>query len=125
MSNELNMQLLNCPFCGRDTAAFGYSSGDPNYVYCTNALCMGSTKHASNHMEAALLWNTRPLVHKERIVTGYMCGIGWQHELGEAEGGNKIYPSQEECEEYEKCTHECGIVEVDVHFKKWVKEQKL
>jgi len=51
-----------------------------------------------------------------------MCGIAWQHELGEADV--KLYPSKKAiikggCGRFS----ECGIIEVEVKFKRWVKKQ--
>lgn len=53
----------------------------------------------------------------ERIVTGYMCKVDWDYELGEALGGNKVFPSQADLIENKKCTDECGIVEVEIRLK--------
>lgn len=60
-------------------------------------------------------------MNKELI--GYMCGVSWQHEVG----GTKVrvYPSASSCEHHEKCTHECGIVEIKLSFVKWVKDQNI
>lgn len=45
---------------------------------------------------------------------GFMCAVDYQHELGEAAGGNVVYPSIGEVKEHRKCTDECGIVKVMV-----------
>ncbi len=58
----------------------------------------------------------------KRIV-GYMCGVDWDHELGQALGGNVIYPSKADLIANKKCTDECGIVEVEVRLKKIIKKQ--
>lgn len=58
----------------------------------------------------------------ERIVTGFMCKVDWDHELGEALGGNTIYPSQADLIANKKCTDECGIVEVEIRLKKVIQE---
>jgi hypothetical protein len=55
----------------------------------------------------------------------YMCGVAWQHELGHALGGNKLYPSVEDLKESSKCTDQCGVVEVNVELVKWVQPQKF
>ncbi len=58
----------------------------------------------------------------ERIVIGYMCGVDWDHELGEALGGNVVYPSESDLIANKHCTDECGIVEVEIRLKRRVKE---
>ncbi len=64
---------------------------------------------------------------KERVRTikGYMCGVDWQHELGEAMGGNVVYPSVDDLKKHRKCVKNCGIVEVKVQLSKWVEPQDL
>ena len=46
--------------------------------------------------------------------TGFMCKIDFDHELGCASGGNKIYPSERNLRELHSMADECGIVEVEV-----------
>jgi hypothetical protein len=58
----------------------------------------------------------------ERIVTGFMCKVDWDHELGEALGGNIIYPSQADLVANKKCTDQCGMVEVEIRLKRVIKE---
>jgi hypothetical protein len=58
----------------------------------------------------------------ERKVRGFMCKIDWDHELGNAYGGNTIHPSEESLRDKHKCTDECGIVEVEVTLVRVVKE---
>lgn len=54
--------------------------------------------------------------------TAYMCGVAWQHEVGETEC--ELFASAEACEKSMGCTRDCGIVEVRVSLRRWVKEQK-
>lgn len=61
---------------------------------------------------------------QERTVKkGFMCGVDWQHELENSEC--EIFPTLEKCIDKKKCTHQCGIVEVEIKIVKWVSEQKL
>ena len=53
-------------------------------------------------------------------VTGYMCLIDWEFELGAASGGNCVYPSVDDLKRRHKCADDCGIVEVSVAFKRLV-----
>lgn len=57
---------------------------------------------------------------------GYMCGIDWQHELGEAPGGTKVYMSPEDLIKNHSCAADsCGIVKVRVQLLGWEKPQDL
>lgn len=60
---------------------------------------------------------------KVRKVRGFMDGTDWSYEIGSASDGNKVYPSvraiKRECD---PCIGECGIVEVEVRFVRWVKK---
>jgi len=51
---------------------------------------------------------------------GYMCRTDFEYELGNASGGNHIWPSVEDMRANCKCADSCGIVEVEVHFKRLV-----
>ena len=53
----------------------------------------------------------------------YMCGVAWQHDLGNDEV--KLYASERSCLERESCVDECGVAEVHVTFVRWAKPQKL
>lgn len=61
----------------------------------------------------------------ERRVRGFMCGVDWQHELGAADDGTRVYPSEGSLRDHLKCADECGVVEVEVRFVRWVQEQNL
>jgi hypothetical protein len=61
----------------------------------------------------------------ELPVSGWMCMIDWQHELGNAAGGTKVYASIEDLKKEHDCWAECGIVEVEVRFVKEVAPQNL
>lgn len=53
-------------------------------------------------------------------VTGYMCAIDWQYEVGNARNGNIVYPSIDALKADHDCWQECGIVEVEVNVKKTI-----
>jgi len=47
-----------------------------------------------------------------RAVPGWMCAIDFSCELGEASGGNTIYPSLEDLRKHHKWLDHCGFEEV-------------
>lgn len=47
---------------------------------------------------------------------GYMCKTDFDHELGQAAGGNQIYPSIQDLKRNRRCADECGIVKVEIRF---------
>jgi|FreactcultureFD7_1027221.scaffolds.fasta_scaffold44156_1 hypothetical protein len=47
-----------------------------------------------------------------RAVPGWMCAIDFSYELGEALGGNTIYPSLEDLRKHHECLDFCGFEEV-------------
>jgi hypothetical protein len=62
---------------------------------------------------------------EDYVVRAFMDGVDWQHELGAALGGNRLYPDAKDCKENRPCTRECGIVEVEVRFIRWVEPQNF
>jgi hypothetical protein len=58
-------------------------------------------------------------------VKGYMCAIDWQHEIGNARDGNKVYPSLEALKEAHPMYEECGVVEVEVRITQTVIEPTI
>jgi len=60
---------------------------------------------------------------KKKSIKVYACGIDFQHEIGNASDGNKIYPSIDALKEHAKCWKGCGIVELNLTLNKWVVEQ--
>lgn len=54
-----------------------------------------------------------------------MDGVDWQHEIGEALGGNKVYPDLEDLKENNSCWKSCGVVRCRLIFEEWVEEQDL
>jgi hypothetical protein len=59
---------------------------------------------------------------KDKSIRGFMCRIDWDHELGRAADGNRVYPSVKALEEHHGCVLECGIVEVEVRLVRVVAE---
>lgn len=57
---------------------------------------------------------------KDERCSLFMCKADFEHELGEAAGGNTIFPSLEDAKANLKCWKQCGIVEVKVEFVKTV-----
>jgi hypothetical protein len=60
-----------------------------------------------------------------RAIVGYMCGVDWQHELGEASGGNRVYASLADLKHHCKCWDSCGVVKVSVEMVEWVVDQDI
>lgn len=58
-------------------------------------------------------------------VTGYMCMIDFDNELGRAAGGNPVYSSVEDLKENHDCWESCGIVKVRVEYLSTIVEQDL
>jgi hypothetical protein len=58
-------------------------------------------------------------------VTGFMCLIDWQHEIGQASDGNKVYPSLDALKRHHKMWAECGVVEVEVRAKQVIVPQNI
>jgi len=57
----------------------------------------------------------------KRVV--YVDGVDWQHEIGEAAGGNRVYAHPKDLLDNQKCAKHCGIVKVT--SVEWVKPQDL
>lgn len=53
-------------------------------------------------------------------VVGFMCRTDWECEIGMASGGNVIYPSVSNIKDVRRCVTGCGIVEVEVRFRRIV-----
>jgi hypothetical protein len=54
---------------------------------------------------------------------GYMCGVDFQHELGEVLDSTPVYASVKALKEQRKCWKTCGIVEVEVKITQWIEPQ--
>jgi len=57
--------------------------------------------------------------------TIYMDGVDFQHELGEAMGGNVVFGSMEDLKEHSKCWESCGIVKCTITVEEWASPQDL
>jgi hypothetical protein len=62
---------------------------------------------------------------KKKVVTGFMCKIEWDYNIGKAASGVTIYPTLETLRRYHGSIEECGIVEVEVSIKEIVEESKV
>lgn len=60
---------------------------------------------------------------KDGNVYVYIDGVDWQHEIGCALGGNRVYPSIKDLKEHSKCWQECGIVRIRIEEVEWVAPQ--
>ena len=61
--------------------------------------------------------------YRDKPRYGYMCGVDYQHELGEAMGGCLIYPSIKDLKRDINCWNECGIIKVKVKLVEWIEVQ--
>lgn len=56
----------------------------------------------------------------------YMCGTDFELSLvTEKKSPTNIFSTVEAIKHHKNCTHECGIVEVDVTLRRWVSPQNL
>lgn len=55
----------------------------------------------------------------------YMDMVDWQHELGYASDGNKVFPSVNDAKKYSPCWKQCGIVKVEIRLIEVVEPQNL
>ena len=60
--------------------------------------------------------------YANRVVRGYMDKVDFDHELGCASGGNRVFPSQKDLERNRPCVDECGIVEVEVRLRRIIRD---
>lgn len=60
---------------------------------------------------------------KNKTVKVYMCGVDWQHEIGETL--TAVYSCVEDLKAKSPCWEQCGIVECEVMLKGWVEPQDL
>ena len=60
---------------------------------------------------------------RQPLRRGFMCKVDFDHELGEAVGGNTIYGDEEDCRKNRRCIDTCGMVEVEVRLKRVVQEE--
>lgn len=60
-----------------------------------------------------------------KTVEVYMCGVDWQHEIGQAMGGVTLYSTLDDLERFRPCVKTCGVVKVKVQLVEWVIEQNF
>ena len=61
-------------------------------------------------------------MNERKTRTGYMDKVDFDEELGNALGGNKIYPSEEDLRHQKPCTKQCGVVKVEVRAVEVIQE---
>lgn len=61
-----------------------------------------------------------PITTDENPSVGYMCRVDFEDELGYAAGGVRVHPSIKDIKHNRKCVGGCGIVEVEVRFRRIV-----
>lgn len=61
----------------------------------------------------------------EKEILCYIDGVDWQHELGEARGGNTLYPSLKDLKRWNPCWDSCGVVKVKVISLEWMEKQDI
>lgn len=61
--------------------------------------------------------------HEKRMkpIIGYMDQVDFDHELGAAAGGSRVYPNEKDLKHCQPCVVSCGVVEVEVKLKRVVK----
>jgi len=62
---------------------------------------------------------------KRKEVIVYLDAVDFQHEIGEALGGNKVYPSVKDLKENNRCWDSCGVVKCKITLVDWVEEQNF
>ena len=62
---------------------------------------------------------------KDGSIHGYMCKIDWDHELGNAMDGNRVYATLEDLIREHDCWESCGIVRVKVTLSEVLVETDL
>lgn len=62
------------------------------------------------------------MIYPEGAITGFMCKVDWECELGNASGGNTVFPSEADAKKHLKCWEGCGLVEVRVTYIRTVVE---
>lgn len=62
---------------------------------------------------------------KRNSKTSFVCGVDFQHEIGEGPNDIKLYSSLEVLKKQRTCWRECGIVELDIKIKRWVEPQNI
>jgi len=61
---------------------------------------------------------------EDDFVLGYMCLVDFECEIGAADDGSRVYPSERSLRAHMGCVDHCGIVEVKVSFVRVVQPPK-
>lgn len=72
------------------------------------------------HKQSRKLWAKNNL----EVKYGYMCKVDFDHEVGEALGGNKIYPSLKDLRRHHSECH-FGSVKVKVSLEEVIREEDV
>ena len=63
---------------------------------------------------------------KKQSKKAYTCGVNWQHELVDDNANYiEVFGSLKALKKARLCYKECGIVELEIKFKKWIKPQNF
>lgn len=55
----------------------------------------------------------------------YMDGVDWQHHTLEDPQGATLYGTVENLKKSRGCLEECGIVELELRFRRWAEPQTI
>lgn len=55
----------------------------------------------------------------------YMCGVDWRHHTLCDARGARIYGSENIAKNNRDCLGSCGLVEIEMKVRRWVKPQNL
>jgi hypothetical protein len=61
----------------------------------------------------------------ELMKIGYMCGVDFQCEIDPAVEFPIVYSTIKALKKERTCWVQCGIVEVELNIKKWIKKQNF
>jgi hypothetical protein len=76
-------------------------------------------------MNGAFAAPTQQAVVSEGVGGLFMCTVDFEDELGNAAGGNTVFPSLNDLKRNRSCWNSCGVVEVHVSFVREVVAQDL
>lgn len=79
------------------------------FTRTVNPIMVEAVAHRTREERPPSMWEG-----EDGTVTGYMCLVDWEVELGGASSGNTVYPSVDDLRRRRKCVDGCGIVEVRV-----------